>query len=94
MNSSTTNIYKTELKSVNDRSEKVQIIVQYDFSSLHSMTDGELIKLAEHLFSENLVWRDRSLIRDAAEAYASISDFSISCSGEYILCSRYWTQDY
>ena len=53
------------------------------------MTDGELMKLAEHLFSENLVWRDRSLIRDAAEAYASISGFSVSCSGEYIRCSRY-----
>ena len=75
--------------SVNDRSEKVQIIVQYDFSSLHSMKDGELMKLAEHLFCENLVWRDRSLIRDAVEAYASISGFAISCSGEYIRCSRY-----
>ena len=89
-------VYETHTITINDGTLQ-EIIVKFDYSFLCSLDNNYLINVGVRLFAEKVVWRDRSLFYDAANVYANMSEFSVSCSGEYVHYSRYgnthsWTK--
>ena len=87
--STDTNLIKSILKSESVNDTESSIINDYDFSVLQSPTNININNVGELIFVAGSKWKDRTLIRNAVNSYASIAGFSVFHSSEYIRCSRF-----